>query len=696
MSDDRDILAISEKEIWEEARDRLKLAEDAESENRREAKKDLIFREGKQWPDKPVTSASLETPELVINLTDPLVRRVVNNMKQQRPRGKCHPVNDGADIETAQVITGLCRHIEYRSNASVAYDTGGEMAVSMGWGYWRVLSEYAAPDSFDQELKILPIRNPFTVYIDPSAIMPSASDSNWGLISVKMKRTEYRRLYGKEPQIAWTYSGDDELRLDWEDSEDIRLAEYFRIREKSEKLFELSDPSGRKFSRYKNQMPSPEALQAAGMTITAERDSSHRTVEWFKLNGLKVIDRKTLPGTFIPIIRCEGNAIDIDGKVHRRGMVRAMQDPQRMVNYGEVAKIRRLGLTPQAPWVAAEGQLDGHPEWASTNRTPHPVLTYKPIAVVTAQGEQVLPPPQRQPPAGIEQGFSEFVGGMRSNLMSVAGMPNEPGQDQTGEVVSGIALQKRQGLSDQSHFQYYDNQTLAIDHTWTILLEWIPDTYSEERMQRIIGEDGIPQMVDINKSQTGDSGVKKVKNDLTVGRYDVVMETGPGYQTKREEGLTQIMQLMGTPLGEEAAKVGSDLIFRLFDDPYMQQLADRMAAMTPDGLQKAMEGMDDKAKTIIQTLSKQLQQCQQQLQQAQAGITKAHIDATVKAHDTEEWVKLEREKLHLGTVDKAADRENKLDVEHLKIGGEMIDSRNVREHEKEMIGLQQLNEGDKK
>lgn len=691
MNEEKDKLAVKEKEIWEEARDRLKLAEDAESSNRKLAKQDLIFREGNQWDKKPVTSASLDTIELTINLTDPLVRRVVNNMKQQRPRGKCHPVGDGADVETAQVINGICRHIEYRSNASVAYDTGGEMAVTMGWGYWRIINEYAAPDSFDQEIRILPIRNPFTVYLDPSSIMPDGSDAQWGIISVKIKKTEYRRLYGNEPKVSWS-AGNDELKQNWENDEEIRLAEYFRIRDKQDILFELTDPSGRHFNKWKDELPSDAAQKAAGFTITSERKSARKTVEWYKLNGLSVVETNKIPGTFIPIIRCEGNAVDIDGQIYRRGMVRAMQDPQRMVNYGEVAKIRRLGLTPQAPWVLAEGQADGHPEWTDSNRVAYAALTYKPV--LGPDGVTPLPPPQRQPPAQVEQGFSEFVGVMRSNLNAVAGAPNEPGQDTAGEVVSGKAINARQGLSDQSHFQYYDNQTLAIDHTWTILLEWIPYIYSEERMQRIIGEDGLPQVVQINQ-QTKQDGVSKVKNDLTVGRYDVVMDTGPGYQTKRQEGLQNIMQLMGTPLGEEAAKVGSDLIFRLFDDPCMQQLADRMAAMTPQGLEKAMEGMPDNAKAIIQSLSKQLQAAQQQLQQAQAGITKEHIAATVKAHDVEtnaqverEWMQVDLQKAHLKET-------GALDREHLKAGAEMIDSANVRAHEKEMVGQQQLNEGDK-
>lgn len=642
---DPDFDAITPKEIYDEAKARLLIAIDAESKNRSDAKYDLEFKEGlNHWDSEYITSDSMASPELTINLTDALVRRVVNNMKQQRPRGKAHPVGDGSTIETAEVINGIGRHVEYRSEASVAYDTAGDMAVTCGWGYWRMVSEYVSPDSFQQDIRILPIRNIFTVYMDPSAIMPTACDADWCLISIKMKRSEFKRLYPSAEGSSWS---DDDEGNDWENKEEIRLAEYFRVREKMETLYLLKSQSGDEHTKFASEMPSPENLALAGLTVADKRQSSRRQIQWFRLNGSKVVERQVLPGTWIPVIRCEGNAVDIDGKIMRRGMVRAMIDPQRMVDYGEVAKIKRLGLTPQAPWVAAEGQLDGHPEWDDAHMKSYPVLTYKPVTITTAQGDIPLPPPQRQPPAQLEAGFAEFTSGMRSNLLAVAGMPNDPGQDQTGQVVSGAAIDRRQHLSDQSHFQYYDNQTLAIAHTWRIMLEWIPHYMSEERMQRIIGEDGQPRMVKINEKVSDNPGVNTVKNDIDVGRYDVVMDTGPGYDTKRQEGSDALIQLMGIPdLAKIVSNVGADLVFRSIDHPYMQELADRISAMTPDGLKEVMEGLPDRAKAIVQALSNengQLKKALEQLQMEQKyGMAKAHMAATVKAHDTEESNKTRR------------------------------------------------------
>jgi hypothetical protein len=682
--------AIKEDEIWAEAKDRLQIHLDSESTNRSRAKEDLRFSEGDQWDSQPTTTASMETPELTINLTDALVRRVVNNMKQQRPRGKCHPVGDGADTEIAELINGIGRHVETRSEASVAYDMAGDAAVRAGVGYFRLVAEYLSPKSFQKDLRILPIRNIFTVYMDPGAIMPSGCDQNWCLISVKMKRTEYQRRYPTAENTNWIDAGSTD-RYEWDNKEDIRLAEYFRITERAERLYQIKSQQGEEYGLFQSEMPrepgikfskdyAVQMLAQRGLSIEGDRESSRREVQWFQLNGLTVVKREVLPGTWIPVFRVQGNVADIDGEILRRGMVRGMQDPQRMVNYGEVAKIKRLGLAPKSPWVAAEGQLDGHPEWDDANTQPYSVLTYKPVTVVTAQGEIPLPPPQRQPPAQIEAGFAEFVQGMRSNLLAVAGMPNEPGQDPQGQVVSGKALRRRDQLSDQSHFQYYDNQTLAIAQCWRVMLEWIPEYFNEKRMQRIIGEDSTPRMVEINAPEQ-DGAVNRVKNDLSVGTYDVVMDTGPGYETKREEGAENLIDLLQVQaLAEIIAKTGPDLVFRSIDHPYMQELADRLTAQTPEGLKQIMEQLPERARNIVMALGNELQSAKQALQQAQVelkqGLAKEHLKAAVQAHKTEEDNKTKR-------LDTAVRSHTALAVEEIKAGASLLNTHTEAKYHKE-------------
>jgi hypothetical protein len=616
--------ATSDEGIWREAAARLRIATEAESENRIKGIAAKKFRWGEQWDGDVRNVRKIDgRPALTINHTNTFCARLENTLRQQRPRIKCHPVGDGANVDTAATVNGLIRHIEDRSNASVAYDTGVANAIDIGWGYWRIVSEYLDPRSFDQELLIKPIRNPFTVYMDPSAVMPDGRDQGWCLISETMKRAEYKRKYPKADNVEWRYvDAPGDMVTDWESKEELRLAEYYRIHEVRDTLVKFSDGSTRLRSEFASE-DAMAAIAAVGLTIVAERPTTRREVQWFRLNGKTIVDRRVLPGEHIPVVRCEGNVMDVNGRVMRKGMVEDLKDPAQMFNYWRTAQTERYALTPKAPWVVAEGQIDGHPEWNDANQKSYSTLIYKPVT--GPDGVTVLPPPQRVSPAQVEAGMSEAAQGAEHDLMSVAGMPQE-NPEISARVVSGNKyLQRRQGMQDLTHFQYYDNQTLAIAWTGSLILELIPYYYDTQRMQRILGEDGVPQMITLNERAEED-GITRVKNDMTIGRYAVVMDTGPGYATKREEAAESLVELLGTPLGEQVAKTSGDIVVRNMDFPGSDQVADRIAVTIPGALDKIMEGLPKQAQTIIGSMQAQMQELQQQNQQLsleikyQAGI----------------------------------------------------------------------------
>jgi Phage P22-like portal protein len=631
--------AVTDEEVWQECDHNLRIGIEAESQDRSNAEQWLEFRDGHHWPDDLYNQRKIaKRPSLTVNLTDIFCRRIVNNMRQQRPRIKVHPVGDGADVDKAQIIGGVIRHIENISNASVAYDTAGESAVNIGWGYFRIIAEYIE-GQMDQEIKILPIRNAFTVYMDPSAVMPSGSDADWVIITEKMKRNEYKRLYPKAKNVEFIPAGRGDNRAQWETKTEIRLAEYYRITRKSEDLIQLS--TGRTIwgNDYKRQK---EAFDLAEVTVSSERRASHAYVEWFKLNGVTVIesrrvggadDKGPLPGLWIPVVRCEGNVLDLDGKVSRSGVIKNLMDPNRMYDYWRTAETEQLALASKAPWIGQVEHFEGHGEWDDANQTPYSKLTYNAAYLEQPDGSKTpLPPPQRQPAIEVPAGFVQAAQGAQQDLMAVAGMPHEPGQDSPGAVVSGRALERRQALSDIGHFQYYDNQTQAIAQAGRVILSWIPTYYSTQRMQRIIGEDGVPSMVEINRPD-----LDEVKNDLSVGRYDVVMDTGPGFDTKRMEGSENMIDLMKIgPLAEIVAKAGADLVFRAIDAPYMEELADRVMPQTPEGMQKVMQDLPKRAQDVVKSAMAQLQAANQKIQQLEqdlkVGLTKTlHQDATKMA-----------------------------------------------------------------
>lgn len=649
---DADFDAISEEDIFTEARERLQIAQDAESEDRIAALEDLDFDAGNQWDTDMSLQRQLDKrPALTINHTHVVVQRVINTLKQQRPRIKCHPVSN-ATVDDAKVVNGLIRHIETLSNASVAYDLGGTSAVKIGWGYWRINSEYCDEKSFDQELKIVPIGNTFTVYDDPAAQMPAGEDRDWCIITEVMKRTEYKRKYPDAINANWEATGSGDINLDWEDKEQVRLAEYFRIVNKKDVLYRLEDGSAMLKSEF-DRYPAGTFKIAKGQDgKIVSRETYRHQVQWFRLNGKKVIDRRELPGKYIPIIKCIGNVENVNGEIKRCGMIRDLKDPARMYNYWRSAETERYALAPKAPWVMAEGQADGHPEWDEANQKSFSRLVYKPVQ---QDDGSMAPPPMRQPPAPVEAGMAQAAAGAEHDLTAIAGMMPENPQDRAAVVSGNKYLQRRQGMADLVHWHYYDNQTYSIMFTGIILLDLIPYYYDMPRMQRIVGDDGLPQMTKINdKQQIGedDQGnpIWQIKNNMTVGKYDVVMDTGPGYQTKREENAENMIQLLGTPLGEVVVKTGADVVLRNMDFNGADVLADRAMVTNPEAMDQAVKDLPEQAQNIIGAMQAQIQQLtdtNQKLEQEvkfrmsveqmkDEGQTKRKLmEVTTKAHDTE-------------------------------------------------------------
>jgi hypothetical protein len=304
--------------------------------------------------------------------------------------------------------------------------------------------------------------------------------------------------------------------------------------------------------------------------------------------------------------------VDLNGKVVRKGMVRDLRDIARMYNYSMTAKTEVYALMPKAPWLIAEGQMEGHEAaWRDANRKPIVALPYKPV--VGPNGE-ILPPPERQAPPQPNAGFAEWGESTKSDFLAVAGMVGEPDQDAQGEVVSGVALKRRQGMTDVAHFDYADNLSRSLKHLGNVLSDLIPHIYDVPRMQRIIGDDGVPSMSQINQKVVDPmtQAVIKVKNDMTGGAYDTVVDTGPGYQTKREEAADAMLQLLSTPLGETVAANAGDVVIRSLDFPESETIADRIAANIPAANIDKDSDIPPKAQMMIKTLQGQLQQMQQQ------------------------------------------------------------------------------------
>ena len=593
----------------EEAKQFLRFCGEADANNRAEALDDVRFCAGDQWPVETQNSRLLESrPCLTINKVDAYVRQICNQQRQQRPRIKVHGMNSESDAKVAEILTGICRHIEVQSNADHAYDTAFEYAVKMGWGYFRITTDYVREDSFDQEIYIKPIENPFTVYFDPNSQAPDGRDAEKALITTVMTKKAFSAMYpDAEVDQGFNARGTGDSNAEWVMREDIRIAEYFYTVRKPVKLVLLSDGTTVK----KSELPDEQLMNDAGVFIINERESHEKEIKWVKLTGMQILEESTWPGKYIPIVPVYGQTVVVDSKHKKFGLVRQAKDPQKMYNYWTTALTESVALAPKAKWILAEGQDEGHEnEWAQANIASKATLRYKQTDI----DGRVAPPPIRQQPEAPPTGITTALQGLNADLMAVVGI-YDPSQLPQG-MQSGKAIQGQQMQVDMVNYHYFDNLTRSISHVGTIILDLVPKIYDTQRVMRIIGDDGKPDLVNINQPGVDEQGVQKILNDVTVGQYDVVMDTGPGYNSKRSEAVESMMTLLAAD--PNLMQTAGDLIFRNMDFPGADVVADRLAAANP------MAQIDDKS-PIPPQVQMQLKANDAQMQQMQQEIQRLNI-----------------------------------------------------------------------
>ena len=662
--------------IIDEAKDFLKLCNDADTMNRQEALEDLKFVNGDQWPIELQNSRNLESrPILTINKLDGYCRQVTNQQRQQRPRIKVHGTNSQAQEKTAEVIEGMTRHIEVNSNADNAYDTAFDHAVRMGWGFWRVTTNYVSEDSFDQEIYIDTIDNPFTVYFDPNSERVDGSDAERCLITTMMSKEKFRKLYPKcDDGTSFTQRGTGDAQSEWITKEDIRIAEYFYVQRESATLYQLSDGT----SKFAEGSDFFKRLEMAGLEIVDKRPSYKRTVKWKKLTAIEVIEEREWPGTYIPVVPVYGRHVVIGDKKKKFGMVRHAKDAQRMYNFWQTTITESVALAPKAKWIMAEGQDEGHEnEWAGANVKSYPLLRYKQTDI----DGQPAPPPQRLQPEPPPTGVMAAAQSINQDISTLMGI-YDPSQQLPGNM-SGKALNGQQQQVDLTNFDFYDNLTKSIQHTGKIILDLIPHVYDSQRVMRIIGPDGKPDLVGINQPQQDAQGVYTVMHDMSVGKYDVVMDTGPGYNSKRQEAVESMVDML--KVDPALMQQAGDLIFRNMDFPGADIIADRLAAANPLAQIDEKSPIPPQVQMQLKNAQAQMQKMQQEMQQMQlamkqrsdieqvkqdAETKRTLIKETNRAHDLELRDQERHADMKLRTDTAAHDTvlktQTQIEIEHIK------------------------------
>lgn len=592
-----------------------------DSKNRQMALEDLQFAAGDQW-DAEVRKMREDKfrPCMTINVLPQFIGQVIGDRRINKTTIKVRPLRDGTQ-QIADIRSGLIKSIELFSRAERAYDAACEDQVTCGMGALRVDLDYAANDVFDQDIFIRHVPNPLAVIWDRMSVDPTGRDAKHCFV-VDAIPTE---IYDKEfPDQPYPTGLSDAASLpttygEWRTDKSVRITEFWEIIQKPA-TFALMIGGGVEDITDKEERDYSERLWRDENGFPKIRESYRTYARMHLVTGWGLLSEAyEIPLSRLPIIRVEGRVIRVGEERVRFGLVRYAKDSQRLKNYWRSVAAETLALAPKAQWIASDKAMEGRED---EFREAH--LSGDTLLVYNENGEK----PDRVDPPQVPAALLQEAQMNQQDIKDTTGLQDASLGVRSNEV-SGKAIDARRRAGDVATAVYHDNLNHAIQEVGDVVNQLIPLAYDTVRTVRIIGDDDKHKLMVINDAP---------ENDITFGKYDVSVETGPSFATQRAEALDAMMTLIQT--APDLMGVIGDLVAKYMDWPGAFEIAERLKKTIPKELQdnddepgspedeQKQPSPEEMAQMEQMQQAQQMQQMQMQmqLQEAQLKLQKAEAE----------------------------------------------------------------------
>lgn len=543
----------------------IKKAQEAEydiRENSRTAKSFIIDPDG-QW-DNDAKNKMADSYRGTFDMCTPIVDQISGEIEQSDFTIKVSPAGGESSMDTAKNLDGLIRNIRNLSNAEDVFSKASRTNVIQGFDAWEVVQEFVDDDSFDQDLLIKYIPNAIdSVWFDLSAVDQDKSDAMWGVKLVAMPTDEYKERF---PDGSGQSVGQGKRReREFQKAESVIVGKIYY--KKSTKVDLVRMSNGDVYTDDEEFQKIKDELEQAGVTEEDRRTKEKFIVHTRIFDGDAWLDdEEETVFSFIPLIPVYGNYDIVDNKVIFYGKIEKLYDQQRALNYALSRDINDGALSPRAKYWATAEQLEGYEDTISTlNTNNDPVQLYNHV-------EGQLPPGQQggaQPNAALQT----TVANMQQMINTSANSFNAQ-QGNANALQSGVAGQQQIEQGNIGSIKWFASLQIAVCHTAKVLIDAIPRVYDATRQVRILDEDGTGNIVTLNTTVLdGQTGEIVEVNNLTKGKYDVVCDYGPAFNSQQKETVQAFLDMAA--IDPTFLESGKDIMLRNLSVPGMDQMAER-------------------------------------------------------------------------------------------------------------------------
>lgn len=664
IKDEQEFLA----EMRENDRDFVSAMEDSDAKGIDDLK--MLMGEDQWDPAIRKIREDARRPVLTQNLLPQFNKNVKNEQRKSRPMVKAIPVDDVADPKTANIVAGLIRNIWYQSQADAVHDATFDSVVDCGRAGWRITPQYDGPESFTQELRIRQVDNPFSIRWDLGCKMFDTSDKQWCHIEEVYTKAAFQKKWPKaKTEGSRDSEGAGTSEAGWFTENGIRVVERWYVEEKKKTIVLLSDgqvkEKGDKLDKFLRLFK--------GLRVQDERETTIPQIRSCICSGSEILEGPfEFPGQYIPVMIAFGEILNIMGKRHLKSLHRDAKETQQMHNYLWTALVEAAALQPNVPYIGTHTMFSKNPsEWDQANMGGLAKLAFEPDP--KAPGMK----PERQMPAQIPQGLLQMIDTNQRSMRAVFGM-YESDLGMRSNEKSGKAILARQEAGDTGTMVFMSNFLYALQFEGRILADLIPYYYDTPRASMITGLEGDHVKVMLNQA-TQDKDGKTLMYDVRVGKYDVIITTGPQFASQRQETMQIMTEMMQAAMQTNPA-AGSILLMeaiKLLDTPNADLLKKAIKATLDPAVQQIMDqdeigaSEDPKLMAMQQQFEAQMQMVAQQLEAA--GVTiqqlqQALSEAQQKVADKSQEAQLKAAELEM----KGAEAQQRAKADAEKVQAEVL------------------------
>jgi len=597
------------------------------------AKKCDAYYQGEQWDSSDIAALDAEgRPALTINTILPTINTVLGEQVNRRADIRFKP-RRGAEQETADTLTKLFSQIADNNKLDwVEQQVFTDGLIMDGRGYFDVRIDFS--DNMQGEVRIT-AKDPLDIILDPDAKEYDSTTWNEVFETKWMTLDEIEELYGKEQadkllfiaENGQTYGRDSveyyETRYgDTDDTDDYigtsttgygdeyRSVKALRVIERQYKKLHRIDCFVDK--QNGDMRPVPENWSAAKTKKFAKQydldlySKMKKRVRWTVTCDKVVLFDDWSPYdefTIVPYF-----AYFRRGRPF--GMVRNLLSPQEQLNKVASQELHIVNTTANSGWLVESGSL--------TSMQVEDLEEHGAETGLVLEYNRGSTPPGKIQPNQIPTGLDRISLKAANNIKEISGINDSMLGTDSAEV-SGVAIQAKQNRGIVMIQVPLDNLKKTRLYLAEKVLNIIQQYYTEERVIMIANGEASDEMEQnemmVINQQVGD----QIINDITIGEYDVVVNTTPARDSFDEVQFAEALNLrqVGVAIPDDAIVQYSNLNDK-------SELARRIRTLT-----------GQEPPSIEQ---QQLLQIQQQFQFQQLQLEIAKLEAEVQKLESEAQV----------------------------------------------------------